>query len=50
MRPGGLILAHNMNRPQPDPAYIEAITTNPMLDSSFVPMDGAGIGITLEKR
>jgi len=50
VRPGGLILAHNMRRPQPDPRYIEAITTNPQLDSSFVLMDGAGVGITLKKR
>jgi predicted O-methyltransferase YrrM len=50
VRPGGLILAHNMNRPRPDPRYIEAITTNPELDTSFLLMDGAGIGLTLKKR
>ncbi|MBX6312984.1 MAG: class I SAM-dependent methyltransferase [Isosphaeraceae bacterium] len=50
VRPGGLILAHNMRRPAPDPRYIEAITTNPDLDTSFVLMEGAGIGVTLKKR
>jgi predicted O-methyltransferase YrrM len=50
VRPGGLILAHNMRRPAPNPRYVEAITTNPDLDTSFVLMDGAGIGITLKKR
>jgi predicted O-methyltransferase YrrM len=50
VRPGGLILAHNMRRPPPDPRYIEAITTNPELESTFVLMDGAGIGVTLKKR
>ncbi|MFO0887777.1 MAG: class I SAM-dependent methyltransferase [Isosphaeraceae bacterium] len=50
VRPGGLILAHNMRRPAPNPKYIEAITTNPDLDTSFVLMEGAGIGITLKKR
>lgn len=50
VRPGGLIIAHNMRRPPPDPRYIEAITTNPDLDTSFVLMDSAGIGITLKKR
>jgi caffeoyl-CoA O-methyltransferase len=50
VRPGGLILAHNMRRPAPDPRYIEAITTNPDLETSFVLMDGAGIGVTLKKR
>jgi predicted O-methyltransferase YrrM len=50
VRPGGLILAHNMRRPPVHPTYLEAITTNPDLDSSFVLMDAAGIGITLKKR
>ncbi len=50
VRPGGLIVAHNMKRPSPNPRYIEAITTSPDLDTSFVLMDGAGIGITLKKR
>ena len=50
VRPGGLVIAHNMQRPTPDPHYIEAITTNPDLDTSFVLMDGAGVGITLKKR
>jgi caffeoyl-CoA O-methyltransferase len=50
VRPGGLILAHNMRSPRPDPRYIEAITTNPDLDTSFVLMEGSGMGITLKKR
>jgi predicted O-methyltransferase YrrM len=50
VRPGGLIIAHNMRRPEPDPRYIKAITTNPDLDTSFVLMEGAGIGVTLKKR
>jgi predicted O-methyltransferase YrrM len=50
VRPGGLIIAHNMRQPTPNPRYIEAITSNPDLDSSFVLMDGAGVGITLKKR
>jgi predicted O-methyltransferase YrrM len=50
VRPGGLILAHNMRRPPVHPSYLAAITTNPALDTSFVLMDGAGIGVTLKKR
>jgi len=50
VRPGGLILGHNMRRPAPDPRYIEAITTNPELETTFVLMDGAGISVTLKKR
>jgi predicted O-methyltransferase YrrM len=50
VRPGGLVIAHNMHMPPPDPEYIKAITTSPHLDTSFVLMDGAGVGITLKKR
>jgi len=50
VRPGGLILAHNMKSPRPDPRYIEAITANPALDTSFVLMEGSGVGVTLKKR
>jgi caffeoyl-CoA O-methyltransferase len=50
IRPGGLILSHNMNFPRPDPAYIKAITTNPNLETIFLHMDSAGMGVTLKKR
>ena len=50
LRPGGLVLAHNMSSPRPDPRYIEAITTDPQLETTFQLMDGAGIGVTLKKR
>lgn len=50
VRPGGLIAAHNMVHPKPDPAFLEAITTNPDLESLFLHMDGAGIAVTLKKR
>jgi caffeoyl-CoA O-methyltransferase len=50
VRPGGLILGHDMHRPMPDPRYIEAITKNPELDTSFVMMESYGISMTLKKR
>lgn len=50
VRPGGLVVAHNMNYPSPDPNYIEAVTTNPELDTIFLHMDGPGVGVTLKKR
>ena len=50
VRPGGLILGHNMNSPAPDPAYVKAITTNPDLETLFLLMEGSGIGVTLKKR
>jgi len=50
VRPGGLIIAHNMVYPRPDPRYIEAITKNPKLETCFLLMQGAGLGVTLKKR
>jgi len=50
VRPGGLILAHNMNPRQTDPRYVEAITTNPDLETIFLHMQAAGVGVTLKKR
>jgi len=50
IRPGGLILGHDMNGAMPDPRYIEAITTNPSLDSSFLLMENYGISFTVKKR
>ena len=50
VRPGGLILGHDMHRPMPDPRYIEAVTTNPDLETSFIMMESFGISMTLKKR
>ena len=50
IRPGGLILGHDMHRPMPDPRYIEAVTKNPDLDTSFIMMESFGISMTLKKR
>ncbi len=50
LRPGGLILAHNMNLRQADPRYVEAITSDPDLETLFLHMQAAGVGVTLKKR
>ncbi|MCX7824776.1 MAG: class I SAM-dependent methyltransferase [Verrucomicrobiae bacterium] len=50
VRPGGLIVAHNMNQRQADPRYVKAITTNPALETLFLNMETSGIGVTLKKR
>ncbi|MBI4881851.1 MAG: class I SAM-dependent methyltransferase [Planctomycetes bacterium] len=50
IRPGGLVLAHNMRRPEPDPRFIEAITTDPELETLFLHMEDAGMAVTLKKR
>jgi predicted O-methyltransferase YrrM len=51
VRPGGLILAHNTTdvaeRMQD---YLEAVTTNPKLETIFLHEQGSGIGVTLKKR
>ncbi len=50
VRPGGLIIAHNMRYPTPNPAYLDAITKDPKLETQFLLMEGAGVGVTLKKR
>jgi predicted O-methyltransferase YrrM len=50
VRAGGLIVAHNMRRPPPDPRYVQAVTTNPDLETVFLNMHAAGVGLTLKKR
>jgi predicted O-methyltransferase YrrM len=50
VRPGGLIVSHNMHSPRPDPAYVRAITTDAALETVFLNMDDAGVGVTLKKR
>lgn len=46
VRPGGLILAHNIEMA---PDYVRAVTSNPALETVFY-MEGAGLGVTLKKR
>lgn len=46
VRPGGLILAHNINPRMADPKYMEAITANPNLETVV----RGGMGITLKKK
>lgn len=46
IRPGGLIIAHNITPGMADPKYMEAITTNPKLETII----RSGVGLTLKKR
>lgn len=46
VRPGGLILAHNVDMA---PDYMKAVTTSPDLDTAVFSL-GNGLGITLKKR
>ena len=49
VRPGGLILAHNVNMRGQMQDYIKAITTNPEMETAFQGQ-GQGLGVTLKKR
>jgi caffeoyl-CoA O-methyltransferase len=46
VRPGGLILAHNVDMV---PDYVKAVTSRPDLETIFY-MEGAGLAVTLKKR
>ena len=46
LRPGGLILAHNLEMV---PDYVKAVTTNPSLETIFY-REGAGLVVTLKKH
>ncbi len=46
MRPGGLVLAHNVDMV---PDYVKAVTANADLETIFY-MEGAGLSVTLKKR
>jgi predicted O-methyltransferase YrrM len=45
VRPGGLILAHNVGM---SAAYVNAVTSNPALETVFY-MEGGELGVTLKK-
>jgi caffeoyl-CoA O-methyltransferase len=50
VRPGGLVVAHNMTPDMADPAYVKAVTTDTALETLFVDLGRGGIGVTLKKR
>jgi caffeoyl-CoA O-methyltransferase len=49
VRPGGLILAHNMVPQMANPAFVKAITINPDVETLFY-TPGGGMSVTLKKR
>ena len=46
VRPGGLVVAHNINPRMADPKFMEAITTNPNLETIV----RSGVSVTLKKK
>jgi caffeoyl-CoA O-methyltransferase len=50
VRPGGLVVAHNMDPGQADQKFVQAVTTNTNLETIFVTAGAGGIGVTMKKR
>ncbi|MCS7089253.1 MAG: O-methyltransferase [Verrucomicrobiota bacterium] len=50
VRPGGLIVAHNITPGMADPKYIQAITTDPNLETIFLNLHASGISVSMKKR
>jgi predicted O-methyltransferase YrrM len=51
VRAGGLVVAHNMQPAMADPKYVEAITSDPSLETLFLHKSlWGGVGVTLKKR
>lgn len=50
VRPGGIVIAHNMTPNMADRRFVEAITTNPELETVFLHMDGSGVSISVKKH
>ena len=48
VRPGGLIVSHNINQMNQD--YMDAITKNPDLETIIQNRELGGVGVTLKKR
>ena len=49
VRPGGLILAHNVTMAAVKEGYVKQVLANPDLETIFY-NDGGGLGVTLKKR
>lgn len=50
LRPGGLVIAHNIDERMAHPPFIQAITSNPELDTIFLNLETSGISVSLKKR
>ena len=50
VRPGGLVVGHNMNTGQADPGFVKAITTNAGLETVFLNAGSGQISVSMKKR
>jgi caffeoyl-CoA O-methyltransferase len=50
LKPGGLIIAHNMNMFPAGSDYVKAITTNPDLETLFLNTQSSEVAVSMKKR
>jgi len=50
LRPGGLVVAHNITAGMADPSFLKAITTNAALETLFINVGNSGISVSMKKR
>jgi len=50
VRPGGVVIAHNMIPRMADPRFVKAITTNPDYETVFLHMEGSGVSVSVKKH
>lgn len=50
VKPGGLIVSHNMEMFQGDSDYVKAITTNPEIETHFQNTQSGRIAVSMKKR
>jgi len=50
VRPGGLVVAHNMNTGQADASFVKDITTNGSLETVFLNAGSGQISVSMKKR
>ncbi len=50
VRPGGLLVAHNIDAGRADPGFIKAITTNDRVESLAIHAGSGGLSLSMKKR
>jgi predicted O-methyltransferase YrrM len=50
LKPGGLIVAHNISAARADPNFIKAITSSKEVESLFLSAGNEGISVSMKKR
>lgn len=50
VRPGGVVLAHNVTPRWADSDFVKAITTNPEYETVFLHLEGSGVSVSVKKH